>query len=393
LKNGWREVRLAEVLTPVAREEPVDPSKEYALLGVRLDGRGAFLRERIMGSQSAASRLYRVKLGDFIYSRLFASRGAFGVIDGELDGCYVSSEFPTFRPVENHIDPDFLRYWFRQPSVLQRVLEDCAGSTPLTRNRYKEEYFLDLVLRLPSPENQQRILTRIDRVNARLQSVQQLHDEVGRHRRRLLIAMAHRADLTPLQRQELGWRGMVLRACMREVDESIAVESGATYPNVGMYSYARGLFEKPAIDGLLTSATSLRRIRAGQFIYSRLFAFEGAYGVVDERFDGYYVSQEYPTFECDQHVLRPAFLAAFFKSPRVWKELAAGSKGLGDRRQRVQPARILEYEIEVPPLEWQERIVSVSTAIARVEETARLVQPATEAFLPAVLDRAFKGKL
>ena len=31
---------------------------------------------------------------------LFACRGAFGVISEALDGCYVSSEFPTFVPVD-----------------------------------------------------------------------------------------------------------------------------------------------------------------------------------------------------------------------------------------------------------------------------------------------------
>ena len=44
---------------------------------------------------------------------------------------------------------------------------------------------------------------------------------------------------------------------------------------------------------------SLRRVKEGQFIYSRLFAFEGAYGMVTKEFDGAFVSQEYPTFKCD----------------------------------------------------------------------------------------------
>ena len=137
MSTQWPLVDLREVLIPVSREETVDSTKEYRLLGVRLDGRGPFLREVVTGTQTAANRLFRVIMGDFIYSRLFACRGAFGVISEEFDGCYVSGEFPTFLPVSDRLDPAFLRYWFRLSTTLARVGEDCTGSTPLTRNRFK----------------------------------------------------------------------------------------------------------------------------------------------------------------------------------------------------------------------------------------------------------------
>lgn len=127
-------VRLGEVLEPIARCEAVDPVREYRLLGVRLDGGGPFLREKLLGSSIAATKLYRVHAGDFIYSRLFAWRGAFGVIGRELDGSYVSGEFPIFLPKPDALDVSFLRSWFRLRPVLERVAEDCSGSTPLTRN-------------------------------------------------------------------------------------------------------------------------------------------------------------------------------------------------------------------------------------------------------------------
>ena len=71
----------------------------------------------------------------------------------------------------------------------------------------------------------------------------------------------------------------------QEVTKVIAAE----YPNLGIYSFGRGLFAKPSISGATTSAPKLFRVRSGQFIYSRLFAFEGAFGVVPEHMDGWYV--------------------------------------------------------------------------------------------------------
>jgi type I restriction enzyme S subunit len=170
-------VKLGEVLQPVSRVEIVDPAKEYRLLGVRLDGQGPFLREIVPGSETAATRLYRVESGDFIYSRLFAWRGAFGVIEQRLDGCFVSGEFPTFRPDPTQLQAHFLRYWFRLPSTLVAVEQDCSGSTPLTRNRFKEEFFLALEIPLPPLSEQQRIVARIEKLVAHIEEARRLRRE------------------------------------------------------------------------------------------------------------------------------------------------------------------------------------------------------------------------
>lgn len=166
--TAWPEVPLGELLTAATRQERVDPLKEYRLLGVRLDGAGPFLRETKTGSRMSATTLYKVEAGDFIYSRLFAWRGAFGLITTELDGCYVSGEFPTFRAIPNRLDLKFLRYWFRLRTTLDVVLADCTGSTPLTRNRFKEEFFRLLAIPLPPLPEQRRIVARIEELAAKV---------------------------------------------------------------------------------------------------------------------------------------------------------------------------------------------------------------------------------
>lgn len=72
VSRDWPKVRLGEVLTIVSRGETVDASREYQMLGVRLEGQGPFLRETVSGTETAATKLFRVEEGDFIYSRLFA---------------------------------------------------------------------------------------------------------------------------------------------------------------------------------------------------------------------------------------------------------------------------------------------------------------------------------
>jgi len=177
MTNDWKTTTLSEVLVPVSRPEVIDPTKEYPLLGIRLDGGGPFHRETKLGSGIAARTLFKVRTGDFIYSRLFAWRGAFGIIRSDLNGCYVSGEFPTFKANPDKLDVKFLQFWFRLPMTISKVQAVCTGSTPLTRNRFKEEFFLPMEVSLPSLSEQRRIVARIEQLAAQVHEARALRCE------------------------------------------------------------------------------------------------------------------------------------------------------------------------------------------------------------------------
>jgi type I restriction enzyme S subunit len=160
------------------------------------------------------------------------------------------------------------------------------------------------------------------------------------------------------------WPKVKLSELLRFANEAVPVRQNQSYPNFGIYSFARGLFAKPDIDGLKTSASTLYRVCAGNFIYSRLFAFEGSYGLIGKIFDGHYISNEYPSFSIDRTRLEPEFINAYFQQPRVWRAIAMGSKGVGSRRIRVQPDQVLAHCIPLPPLAEQQSIVAHLNALA-----------------------------
>ncbi|OQK15944.1 hypothetical protein AU255_17360 [Methyloprofundus sedimenti] len=136
-----KEHRVRDFVQQIDRFEQVDPEKEYQLLGMRSRIAGPFIRETKQGTEVSASKLNKVKQGDFIYSRLFAWQGSFGLIPAEMDGCYVSNEFPIFNLDNEKIISEYLVYWFALPHIQKHVEADCSGSTPGTRNRYKEFFF------------------------------------------------------------------------------------------------------------------------------------------------------------------------------------------------------------------------------------------------------------
>ena len=115
--------------------------------------------------------------------------------------------------------------------------------------------------------------------------------------------------------------------------------------------------------------------------------------MVPTRFDGWFVSNEFPTFDCNEGRIIPEFLFAHFKSPYVWSQVATGSKGLGHRRQRVQPDQFLAYRLWVPPMEWQNRIRHVYAKLDQLKPVQSETAAELDALLPSILDKAFKGEL
>lgn len=153
------------------------------------------------------------------------------------------------------------------------------------------------------------------------------------------------------------WTTVELRQVMHLNRAAVTVDRDQTYPNLGIYSFGRGVFRKPPISGSATSAPTLYRVQADQFIYSRLFAFEGAFAIVPPELDGSFVSNEYPTFDVDETQALPEFLRAAICQPRVWNNLRSQTVGMGHRRQRLHPDALLEYELPMPPVEEQRRVV------------------------------------
>ncbi|MFO0836106.1 MAG: restriction endonuclease subunit S [Phycisphaerales bacterium] len=391
MSGAWASVPLGECLAKNEDWVRLDQTAEYREVTVRLWGRGVVLRGITTGAEIASASRIRVRSGQFILSRIDARNGASGVIPPELDGAVVTGDFPAFNVRGDRLLPEFLGWMAKTQTFVDKCIASSEGTT--NRVRLKEDRFLAATIPLPPLAEQRRIVARLDALAAKIVEAKSLIDGRSRSLRRAVIAMACRDDLDESSKRRAGWRRMPLSDVIALVSDAVEVQVDKQYPNVGMLSYARGLFPKEPISGMDTSASRLYRIREGQFIYSRLFAFEGAYGRVSREFDGHFVSNEYPTFECRADLVNADFLWAHFSRSSTWTAVAAGSLGLGDRRQRVQPHQILTHVAWIPPLSVQRSIAAaIAKEIAVSAETRKQVAE-IEALVPSIVDRAFTGAL
>ena len=387
MKKGWSEVALGEVLELDIDAVPVDPTESYPFAGVYGFGRGLFVRDSVKGSDTTYARFHRLHEGQLVMSQPKGWEGAITVVPKEFEGRYLSSVFPTFRPLTSRLSPDFLNAITKCKWLWDALFEKSSG-IGARRNSVCPEHLLSVKIRLPPIAEQQRIAAHLDAIESRLNRVQKLREAEQKQKQAFIASLAHRWDLQSEKKLSQSWTECLLGDVLSLSGDAVEVDTTMSYPNLGIYSYARGTFTKPPIEGSTTSAPQLYRVRTGQFIYSRLFAFEGAYALVQPSQDGFYVSNEFPAFDCDQDRILPEFLFAYFKSPALWTQLAEQSSGLGSRRQRIHPEVILNHRMYLPPLDYQKQVKgTLSKLTSCASETCA---KELNALFPSILDVIFK---
>lgn len=376
----WPLVALGELLRQVDRSQKVDSAGSYRLLGVRLDGNGPFIRETVLGTETSANRLNRVETGDFIYSRLFAWRGAFGVIDESMNGCFVSNEFPIFRAVTERLDVEFLASWFKLPSVWSQVEANCTGSTPTTRNRFKEDFFFELQIPLPPISEQQAIVAHLNVLAEKTREVEWHLDAVKRITSDLLLSLN-----IGLASDQMTRLGDVIELC--ELSEPVTAEE--IYPQVGVRGFGGGLFPKPAISGAETSYKSFNRLYTGAIVLSQVKGWEGAIARCPIELDGWFVSPEYRTFRCKPEISSDEYFGELISTEWFWSKLQDATRGVGARRERTRPEQFLKIEMPLPKLKNQLKIVEILKLQAGLRTKHAAIRAANAALLPATLERIF----
>ena len=346
---------LREVLTLDLDPVHVEATAGYPLAGVHSFGRGLFQKNDLRGSDTSYKKLHRLRRGHLVVSKMRAFTGGVAVVPPEFDGFHLSPAFLTFSCRDGKLDEEFLSHLCAWPDFWQRLASTSRGlGTP--RGRVHPAGFLETRLPIPDIDIQRKVGQTL---TLRRQQVEAL-DARGKRATELseaaTVALACRRDLSKSEKMARGWTKVPLRLLMEQVTHPVSVDPTETYPNLGLYSFGRGVFRKEPIEGSRTSATTLNRVSAGQFIFSKRFASEGAFAHVPTEFDGFFVSGEFPTFQTHAGELDARWLATYMRSESNWTELGTTSKDRSRRRQRVHVDSVLDFKIWKPPLAEQRQV-------------------------------------
>lgn len=378
----WAKVRIGDFVKLLDRREIVLPTNEYRLLGMRSKICGPFLRETKLGNEVSAKTLNKVQSGDFIYSRLFAWQGSFGLVPPDLSDCFVSNEFPIFAIDQKKVDPKYLTYWFGLPSTQKRVERDCYGSTPGTRNRFKEEFFYELEIPLPPLKQQQCIAERVNAIITKRQEHLLALNEVKRD----IDVMLQNAFNKIIDGAEYRSLAEVAPLVRRPVN----VEIDGEYPELGVRSFGKGAFHKPTLTGADVGSKRLFEIHEGDLLFNIVFAWEGAIAVPcagDHRRVG---SHRFLTCVPHLDVATAKFLCFYLLSAEGLQKVGEASPGGAGRNRTLGIKKAEQILIPVPSIKAQRHFDKLCAYVAEIQAIRTSSTKDVEALVPAMLHEIFE---
>jgi type I restriction enzyme S subunit len=382
MTRAWGTVTLGEVMHLDLNRIDVDPATTYEMAGVLSFGRGLFRREPVAGSNTSYRWFYRLKPDHVVMSQLFGWEGALALSSHDYAGLYVSPQFPTFLCNPDRLDRRFLGYVMQRRSFWEDLGSRTKGIGDRRRTLTPEALFACAVP-LPTLNEQRRIVARIEALAAKIEEARALHREVLLGCDNLCRSILLH-DGTPAPTP--------MRALVRLREPNVTVRADETYDFAGVYCFGGGVFKGQRKTGMEFAYSRLTRLRAGDFVYPKLMAWEGALGIVPPECEGLVVSPEFPVFEVDNSRALPETLDVFFRTPSVWPSLAGVSTGTNVRRRRLNPVSFLNFEMPLPPMNSQLKLREVKRRVDALKRLQAETAAELDGLLPSILDRAFKGE-
>lgn len=380
MKHNWEKKRIGDFVHQSENFVELIPAEQYSLLGMSLEGRGLFVREKKIGSEIGSRSLNKVVAGEFIYSRLFAWKGAFDFVKDDFEGCYVSDEYPTFIVDEKKVDVKFLNYYFNQSKVWKEVEQYCIGVTKASRNRFKEKFFLNFEINLPSIKEQHRIISKIESVKTKLELIKELRAEqeldIKNLRNSIFIDLQTEFENIPIGKVLVPNRKMV------------QLNPEADYKQVTVRMEHKGLLLRGSIKGSEIGSTQFFA-RKNNFIISKIDARNGAMGMIPSELDGAVVTNDFPLFGFTEEV-NPKFFYYFSNTLYFDNACKKASEGTTNRR-RLKMDKFANILMPLPPIEEQNRFVSLLDKLNEVKVNHKQTEKELNELMPSLLDKAFKG--
>ena len=376
---GWPVVALGEVVRHRKEFVTIEPDKTYSRCRVQTSARGIVLRDRVPGDTIKTKKQQVCRAGEFLVAEIDAKLGGYGIVPDELDGAIVSSHYFLFEVEERHLLRRFLHWYCQTSNFLEQV--NARGSTNYAAIRPGN--VLTYTIPLPPLDEQRRIVAKLDKVAA-------LAAE-----RSKVIAAAERdakAMLSNAFRQIIDgapYRPMAEVAPL--VRRPVEIDPDQSYLELGVRSFGRGTFHKPALDGMSVGSKKLFRIRAGDLLFNIVFAWEGAVAIAQPEDDRRVGSHRFLTCLPDESLATAGFLRFYFLTPEGLSKLGDASPGGAGRNRTLGLKKLDVVTVPVPSLDRQRWFDRLQSQVRQAEALRESAGQDVEALLPAMLHQTFNA--
>ena len=376
---GWPVVALGQVAKRVQRSEAPQPGTPYKQIGVRLWGQGAYQRETVDGSETKYPVFYRVQTDDIIVNKIWARNGSVAVVTADLHGSFGSAEFPTYEVDRTVLLPGWFAWFTKTPELWERCDSLSRGTSG--QNRLRPERFLEVRIPIPPIDEQRRIVAKLDKVAALAAERSKVIEAAERDAKAMLSnAFRQLIDGAP-------YRPMAEVAPL--VRRPVEIEPDQSYPELGVRSFGRGTFHKPALDGSKLTWQKLFLIQEDDLVFSNIKAWEGAFAVAKPEDHNRVGSHRYLTCVPVAGAVTAGFVWFYLQSQEGLEKVAAASPGSADRNRTFGQKALGAIKVPVPPIDRQRWFDRLQRLINQLEIMRGSARQDVEALLPSMLHQTF----
>jgi type I restriction enzyme S subunit len=163
---------------------------------------------------------------------------------------------------------------------------------------------------------------------------------------------------------------------MEHRKEFITIDDLTTYRRPRVQLHAQGIVLRDAVLGAEIKTKKQQIARAGEFLVAEIDAKVGGFGIVPDSLDGTIVSSHYFLYRHRPERLDNKYLGCFVKTRAFRQQIEAqGSTNYA----AIRPDDVLGYQIPLPPIDEQRRIVArIEELAAKVDEARKLRIQTTE---------------
>lgn len=402
LPEGWKWVRLGEIITLISgRDATIADCNDrgvgtpYILGASNLEG-NSFSPERWIENPEVISLKNDI---------LISVKGTIGKIYIQKEkSINISRQIMAIRP-QNNVVLTFLYFFLASQS--DSLKEKGNGLIP----GVSRSIILELIFPLPPLDEQERIVTHIESLFAKLDEAKEKAESVLESYETRKAAILHKAfagELTEKWREERGiekesWKNVTVGEICHDVKVGIVIKPSQYYTdqNQGTPAFRSANVRENHIDNFdwvyLNSEgmTNNKRciVHTGDVLVVRS-GNPGTACVVTEEFDGYNAIDILIAVP-DQSKVIPQYLCSFTNSPLGKKSVAAGKRGMALAHFNVKGYSALT--LELPTLPEQQEITRILDSLLEKEQQSKAAAEAVleqiDLMKKAILAKAFRGEL
>jgi type I restriction enzyme S subunit len=381
VKHNWKTYRLGDFLERQYDSVTVEDFSKYKRITIKTKGQGIELRDEVEGLEIGTKNQFKVKANQFLLSKIDAMNGAFGIVPEECNEGIITGNFWTYNLDDKIIEREYLRLLCVKQVFTEFSIEASEGTT--NRKYLRENKFLNLPISLPPLAEQQRIVAKIESVKNKIEEIKKLRAEQEIELNNLRYSI--------FLELEKNYSSISIGDVLINQNRSVTIEPDKIYKQVTVSGNHKGVSLRCLIKGSEIGSKQYLA-KKGDFIISKIDARNAAMGMITEELDEALVTGDFPLFGFNNNI-NPLFFYHFSNTPYFDNACKEASEGTTNR-VRIKMDRFYNIQIPLPPMEEQNRIVSLLEKLNLIKQSHQQQQEIElNQLLPSLLDKAFKGEL